>query len=58
MYQCFHCLKNAVVWQTDYSFEDYDYPEEGIIHILVCSNCGAEITYEVPLNNEEGETNG
>ena len=29
--------------------------EEGIVHVLVCSNCGAVITYEVPVDDSEGE---
>jgi transcription elongation factor Elf1 len=55
MYQCFHCLSNSVVWQSDFSFEDFGYEGEGIVHILVCSNCGSEIEIRVPLNKEENE---
>lgn len=57
MYQCFHCLKNTVVWDCDYDFEDFGYEGEGIIHICHCSNCGAEIEYAIPINNIKEETN-
>lgn len=56
MYQCFHCLNNSLVWQSDYSFEDFGYDGEGIVHILICSKCNSEVEYRVPLNkeNEDG----
>lgn len=52
MYQCFHCLKNSLIWQNDYSYEDFDYVGEGIVHILICSNCGAEVEYRIDIKNE------
>ena len=51
MYQCFHCLEKAVIWDCDYSFEDFGYEGEGIVHICHCSNCGAEIEYRIPLED-------
>ena len=53
MYQCFHCLKESVVWSCDYDFEDLGYEGEGIVHICHCANCGAEIEYRIANNNEE-----
>ena len=53
MYQCFHCLSDSVVWQSDFNFEDFGYEGEGIVQILVCSNCGAEIEYKIPLEEEQ-----
>lgn len=47
MYQCFHCGKIAVIWQSDFSFEDMGYEGNGIIHICHCTNCGAEIEYRI-----------
>lgn len=55
MYECFHCGKKAVIWDSDFSFEDYGREGEGIIHVCHCTNCGAEITYEISLDNEEEE---
>lgn len=53
VYQCFHCLHQSVVWQSDYSFEDFDYEGEGIVQILECANCGAEISYTIRLDEED-----
>ena len=51
MYQCFHCLKNTVIWDNDYDFEDFGYEGQGIVHICHCANCGAEIEYDVPISD-------
>lgn len=50
MYQCFNCLCNSLVWQSDFDYEDFGYEGEGIVHILVCSNCGAEVEYRVLID--------
>ena len=55
MYQCFHCLTNGVIWDSDFDFADFGYFGEGIVHICHCVNCGAEIEYRIPINNEEEE---
>lgn len=55
MYECFHCLSKSVIWDSDFSFEDYGYEGEGIIHECHCTKCGAQITYWIPINNEETE---
>lgn len=54
MYQCFHCLQNSLVWQNDFDYEDFGYEGEGIVHILICSNCNSEVEYRVPLNEVKG----
>lgn len=58
MYECFHCLQWAVIWDNDFSFEDFGYEGEGIVHVCHCSHCGAEIEYIVKQEdaNEETET--
>lgn len=53
MYQCFHCLCNTVVWQNDFDFSDYGFDGEGIVHHLICSNCGAEIEYYVKVDDDD-----
>lgn len=53
MYECFHCMKRAVVWDSDFDFSDYGYEGEGVVHVLHCANCGAEIEYRVSDNDEE-----
>ena len=51
-YQCFHCGCYAVYWSGDFDFEDYGYEGNGIIHECHCFNCGADITYRVPIEEE------
>lgn len=54
LFQCFNCLGNSVVWDNDFTFEDYGREDEGIVHVLHCTQRGAEIEYYVPLEEEEG----
>lgn len=54
MFECFHCGERAVIWQNDYTFEDYGIEGDGVVHDLRCSECGAVITYEVPIG-EDGD---
>ena len=53
MYQCFHCLQNTLCWECDYDYEDYGYEGEGIVQVLHCSNCGAEVECKIPIRDEE-----
>lgn len=53
MYECFHCGERAVIWDNDFSFEDYGYEGEGIVHVCHCTHCGAEIEYFIRLEEEE-----
>ena len=49
MYECFHCGHRSVIWDNDFSFEDFCYEGEGIVQICHCMHCGAEIEYRIPL---------
>lgn len=53
MYECFNCCCRSVIWDNDYSFEDFGYEGEGIVHICHCTNCGAEIEYRCPIETTE-----
>lgn len=46
--KCWHC-DEEVMWNTDFSFEEYGYDGDGLVSILTCSNpiCNAE--YEIRL---------
>lgn len=57
MYECFHCGARAVIWDNDFSFEDYCEDGEGIIHECHCTNCGALITYRISLEEDIDEEN-
>ena len=53
MYECFHCLNKSVIWDADFSAEEYGYENDGIIHECHCTHYGARITYYIPLDDEE-----
>lgn len=53
MYECFHCGARAVIWDADFTFEDYGLEGEGIVHHCHCANCGAEIEYYVSCEDKE-----
>lgn len=53
MYECFHCGMRKVIWDADYDFADYGEDGNGIIHECHCENCGARITYAIPIRKEE-----
>lgn len=48
-------MQKAVVWDGDFDFEDYGLEGKGIIHECHCANCGARITYEIPIPDEDEE---
>ena len=54
MYECFHCGARAVIWCNDFSFADYgDFDGDGIYQVCHCTNCGAEITYRIPFDDDD-----
>lgn len=52
MYECFHCGSKTVVWDSDFDFEDMSYDGEGVVHMLHCTSCGANIEYRVPISDD------
>lgn len=52
MYECFHCLEKAVIWDADFDFDDYGFEGKGIVHECHCTKCGARIIYQVPVEDE------
>lgn len=55
MYQCFHCGCDGVIWDSDFSFEEFGVEGEGIVHTCHCTKCNAQITYFISLDNTENE---
>lgn len=55
MYECFHCCNRSVIWDSDFSFEDFGLEGEGIVNCCHCTHCGARIMYYVSLDPEEIE---
>ena len=57
MYECFHCGGFAVVWDSDFDFEDFGREDEGVVHVLHCEECGATVYYFVPIDDGEESDN-
>lgn len=55
MYECFHCGSRSVIWDCDFTFEDYGMDGDGLIHECHCENCGAWITYYLPMDDDGKE---
>lgn len=55
MYECFHCGEKAVIWDNDFSYEDYGLEGEGIVQDLHCENCGARIQYFIDCGDNEDD---
>ena len=47
--ECWHCREN-LVWNNDYSYEDYGLENEGIVTVLHCSNENCNAYVEVHLD--------
>ena len=43
--RCFNCRGHNICWDNDFTFEDYGIDGEGLVHVLHCMDCGAEIEY-------------
>ena len=53
LFECFHCLARAVIWDADFTFEDCGYEGEGLVQFCHCSNCGAEIEYRISFREDD-----
>ena len=53
MHECFHCGAKAVIWGSDFTFEDCGYEGTGLVQFLHCTRCGAQIEYDIPFDDEE-----
>ena len=53
MYECFNCGCRSVIWDNDFMFDECGYEGYGIVHFCHCQNCGAEIEYRVPMEEDE-----
>ena len=44
-----------MVWDSDFDYDDFGYEGKGIVHILHCTHCGAQIEYksEIPDGSED-----
>lgn len=55
--KCWFCC-SELIWNNDFSFEDYGLENEGVVAVLSCSNeeCGA--IFEGYLEFKEGDLHG
>lgn len=44
--KCYFCGAN-LIWQSDFSNEDYGYEEEGIVSNYICGNAECRAEYEI-----------
>lgn len=44
------------MWQSDFMADECGYDIYGIVHILHCPECGAEVTYVIPMEEEDDGT--
>tara|TARA_X000000950_G_scaffold233297_1_gene282741 strand:- start:8265 stop:8423 length:159 start_codon:yes stop_codon:yes gene_type:complete len=42
-----------MIWQSDYSFEELGYEDDGIVAILACSSCDTMAEYSLKEENDE-----
>ena len=54
MNKCF-CCGYEVIWDNDFNYDDLGYNGNGIVRLYHCPNCGSDIEYRIPLNEEEDD---
>lgn len=47
MYECFHCGQRSVIWDADFTFEDFGLEGSGTVHVCHCISCQANIEYKI-----------
>ena len=52
--RCWHC-GNHVIWDCDFSNEDFDIEEESIVTIMHCPECKCKYQLTLPINHKEEE---
>lgn len=49
---CWHC-GGRLCWDNDFDYHDFYGEGEGVVHILHCMDCGAEVEYSLRTDEEE-----
>ena len=52
---CPNCNQPQLIWQSDFSADEYGYDVDGIVTEYHCANCEADVTVFVPEKKEEDE---
>lgn len=57
MTECWFC-GSRMMWERDYSFEDYSIEGEGTVANLTCIKCGATAEFYTKINENEEINDG
>ena len=50
--KCWNCYA-PLIWNADFTYEDYGLEGEGIVTTLSCSKCKADVEVHLPLGEED-----
>ena len=52
--KCWFCNgEKPLIWNCDYSYEDFGLDADGIVTVLTCANCNATFEGYLDLDSEE-----
>ena len=52
MTHCWFC-GHDMVWQSDYSFDELGYEDDGVVAMLSCPSCGAMAEFSIKEENPD-----
>ena len=55
---CFHCGSDSLIWLGDHEFGECGLDGEGVVHMIMCQECGADIEYYVEGGEKEEKRMG
>lgn len=50
---CPNCGKGTMIWESDYTFDDFEMGGEGIVSVWQCMECGTWINVFIPIPEEK-----
>ena len=52
MTHCWFC-GHDMIWQSDYSFDELGYEDDGVVAMLSCPSCGAMAEFSIKEENPD-----